>query len=1089
MCYEIFRFELKHRLKRPETYLFFVFLLAFSVFGVDFIFQGVELGMVKKNAPMVIGKTMGAITGIFMILASMIMGMPMIRDDQNQIASLIYATPVKKSDLLIGRFLGSFLILAIIFGSIPLGMMIGENMPWHIAEEMLPFRFASYMTSFTSVVLPTLFFGASLFFITGALSRKLLIVYTQGIIFFVVFLLTKSITNEYLQAIFDPFTLTTITQFSKDLTPDEKNTLLLSFSGILLANRIFWTVFGILILIMGYYKFNFTTSLKFKKSIRPSIKFDNISESINKDIPKAIPEYGWSSKLKQFYTLSIFYSKSLLKETSFWAIVICGVIIIFVNSISLGTVYGVDSFPTTYFIVEELQELSLYFFIIILLFYSGELFWKEHSVGLSLMSDATPISSLVRLSAKMTGLISIYVVLMLSLILSGIAYQVIDGYYHFDLSIYFSGFFIEILPFLVIYTFVAFFIQSLVHNKFLGILITLIFMICMILLEPLGFFHVLFNYGGGGLKAYSEMNGYGHFMAPYLWTKLYWMLFGILLLIIASLISKRGADVKISQRLKQIKSGLTRKTKIVSSIVLMLFVLVGTHVYNQNHILNKVWTDEKEQNYRANYEKKLKQFEYLHQPSIVNSKLHLDLYPDERSYELKGEYFLKNEGEASIEEIHVQKIIESDISLHDLHFSEPVTLDSQYQEFYYFIYQLSTPLMPGDSLTMKFTQTCKPKGYNTRGNVGSVIQNGTFIRNNEFPTLGYNKKYELREQSEREWYALGPRTIKADLDDINELKISRSGSDSKGVTTNIIIGTEHDQTAVTSGNLVRKWVNGNRNYFEYHSSEPIIDFYSILSGRFDLLKDVWVNKSSSKQDPVDLEIYYHKRHSYNLDRMMDAMKASLDYYSTNYSPYQYDQLRIVEFPRYDDFAQSFPNTIPFSESLGFMLDIDDLTDIDMTFFVTAHEVAHQWWGLQVETANVKGRDFVLETMSQYSALMVFKNKFSKEKLDQLIALQQELYEKGKNKSKAEEVPLYLVENEQHIYYNKGAVAMFHLQELIGEKKVNQALQSFIKDWNFQNGKVKVHTEKYATSEDLISYILDFTSADKKEEVLNLLTKV
>ena len=115
MWYEIFKFELKYRLNRPETYLFFVFLFAFSVFGVDFVFQGAELGLIKLNAPFVIGKTMGAITGIFMILASMIMGMPMIRDDQYQITHLFYTSPIKKSDLLLGRFLGSFLILLIIF--------------------------------------------------------------------------------------------------------------------------------------------------------------------------------------------------------------------------------------------------------------------------------------------------------------------------------------------------------------------------------------------------------------------------------------------------------------------------------------------------------------------------------------------------------------------------------------------------------------------------------------------------------------------------------------------------------------------------------------------------------------------------------------------------------------------------------------------------------------------------------------------------------------------------------------------------------------------------------------------------------------
>ena len=82
MWYEIFKFEIKYRLKRPETYVFLGFLLLFSAVGVDFIFQGVELGLMKKNAPPVIAKTMGVITGIFMIMVSMIMGVPVLRDYQ-----------------------------------------------------------------------------------------------------------------------------------------------------------------------------------------------------------------------------------------------------------------------------------------------------------------------------------------------------------------------------------------------------------------------------------------------------------------------------------------------------------------------------------------------------------------------------------------------------------------------------------------------------------------------------------------------------------------------------------------------------------------------------------------------------------------------------------------------------------------------------------------------------------------------------------------------------------------------------------------------------------------------------------------------
>ena len=63
--------------------------------------------------------------------------------------------------------------------------------------------------------------------------------------------------------------------------------------------------------------------------------------------------------------------------------------------------------------------------------------------------------------------------------------------------------------------------------------------------------------------------------------------------------------------------------------------------------------------------------------------------------------------------------------------------------------------------------------------------------------------------------------------------------------------------------------------------------------------------------------------------MVRAVKRSLDYYTAHFGPYQYRQLRIVEFPRYQEFAQAFPNTVPYSEGLGFIARVrEGASDID-----------------------------------------------------------------------------------------------------------------------------------------------------------------
>jgi len=1096
---EVFKFELKYRLRRPETYLFFFCLLAFSTIGVDFVMQGIELGGIKKNAPLVIAKTMGAITGIFMILASMIMGMPILRDDHYDITELFHTTPVNKFDFLSGRFLGSLLILILVFCGVPLGMMLGELMPWHIASEMLAFNMSSYLNAFVVILLPTLFFGAAVFFVTGMLSRKLLVVYTQGIFVFVVFVLTKSISNLSLQSLLDPFSLTTLTQFSEAWSIVEKNTTQISFQGVMLWNKLFWVLLGVLALIFGYNRFSFTRNgkkvkqsiikkLSFKRSDKneSSRKIESTAKHITLDIslPDVGIQDGIKSTLKQFFSLSMFYFKSLLKETSFWAIVIAAIIIIIINSVNLGTVFGVDSLPLTHLIIAELQELSGYFFVIILLFYSGELYWKERSHKLGLMVDVTSISSFIQLASKVAGLICLYMILMLCLIVSGMIFQMSQGYYHFDIPIYFSGFFIEILPFLTLYTIAAFFFQALVNNKFLGVLVSLVFFIVTMLLEALGFNHVLINYGGGALQAYSEMNAYGYFLTPYVWIKFYWFVFGSLAILFASLFAQRGVDSGWKERILSVKPNVTPRSKIAGAILLLVLVSLGSFLYFQIHILNEVASVSEQQKFRVNYEKTLKQFEHLPQLNIVEANLNLEMYPSQRSYDLEGEYILKNETSSLIQQVHIQKMIESDIKLDTVYFSVPTRHDAQYGTFEYQIYHLAKAIEPGDSIVMNYKQSFKPQGYSIGSSISSVVRNGSTISNKEFPRIGYDPRYELNDERDRAYHKLNVKSNKAEINDQMELQNARSGSDSQGVRTRILLGTEGHQTAVTTGTLINSWNEGGRNYYHYENAEAIINLFHCWSAEFHVLKDHWVERRSNRE--VDLEIYYHPRHARNLDNIKSGMKAALEYNSYHFSPYQYDQLRIVEVPNYHDYAQSLPNTIQYAESMGFTLDVDKEKGLDMVFFITAHEVAHQWWGMQVEAANVKGKNFILETLAQYSALMVFKEKFSDTKYQQLLILQDDLFQKGLSRSGQEEPALYMVEDQEFIYYNKGALVMAEIEELIGEEALNENLNDFIKDWNSKNGLKRKALKRYASSIDLIDAMTKNATTDQVLTIEGLL---
>jgi len=240
-----------------------------------------------------------------------------------------------------------------------------------------------------------------------------------------------------------------------------------------------------------------------------------------------------------------------------------------------------------------------------------------------------------------------------------------------------------------------------------------------------------------------------------------------------------------------------------------------------------------------------------------------------------------------------------------------------------------------------------------------------------------------------------------------------------------------------------------------------------------VLKDNW-------QD-VAIEIYY--RHDYNIDTMVRSTKKSLEYFTKNFSPYQYRQFRIMEFPRFQGrFAQSFPNTIPFSESIGFTADLTDPKKIDYVFYVTAHELAHQWWAHQVLGADVQGSSMIVETLSQYSALMVMEKEYGKEQMKRFLEFELDNYLRGRGGEIIGEQPLYLVENQPYIHYRKGSVVMYALQDYIGEEKVNEALAEFIGNYAFKGAP-------YPTSKDLIKLLREKAQPEHQSMITDLFEKI
>jgi hypothetical protein len=347
-----------------------------------------------------------------------------------------------------------------------------------------------------------------------------------------------------------------------------------------------------------------------------------------------------------------------------------------------------------------------------------------------------------------------------------------------------------------------------------------------------------------------------------------------------------------------------------------------------------------------------------------------------------------------------------------------------------------------------------PKGFTNAPEGQFLAHNGTFFNSTVLPRFGYQPGNQLTDRNTRRKLGLKedvPRMPR--LGDEAARANTYISNDSDWIHFDTTITTADDQIAMAPGYLQSETRADGKRTFHYAMDKPMLDFFSWISGRYAVKKDRWHD--------IALEVYYNPAHAWNVGDMLQSAKDALAYYEANFSPYQFRQLRILEFPNYASFAQSFANTIPFSESVGFIADLRDPSKIDYAYYVTAHEVAHQWWAHQVIGANMQGSTLLSESLAQYSALMVMKHKYGADQMRRFLKYELDNYLASRAGEPVREEPLGKVEkNQTYIHYQKASLVFYALQDYVGESTVNAVLRQFLHDKAFQ-------APPYTTSQEFI----------------------
>ena len=1064
----IYKQELKYWFGRPAFYIYlaiFIFLAFFfsaSSAGIwDFITVTTGSSRIVNSPIGVNGLFNGLTTFIFFLFPSII-GVSVYRDYKSEMHTILYSYPFTKANYLFAKFLSGITVVSIIVLGIGLGMIIGFRFPGTNPDIIGPLSLLTYVKTYLLFILPNVVFFGAIVFAIVTFTRNI----AAGFITVIILMFAQAVVisnlmeadYKMLAAILDPFGSASISYYTEYWTMSEQNSMQIPVESMIIYNRMLWSLIAAIIFGLVYKIFSFSQnaiSFSFRKVKGERIIKRNYSGITKINLPKVTHDYSLAQNLKATWRLSNIDFKYIIKSWPFISIVLVGVLLIVVGLFTAGSIFGTQTLPVTWQMLNGGGVFVLSINICTFL-YAGLLVQRAQIARVNHLVDATAIPNWSLLFSKLIALLKMQLVLVSVIMISGIIFQIYKGYYDFEIGHYIYE--LYVLDFLnyIVWALLALFIQTLIRNPYLGLFTLLIIAVGMPLLSFIGIEQAIFKYNEGPGFSYSDMNGYGFSLGPYLWYKIYWLLGGITLIIVALSFWVRGIPFSFAERFAIAKNRFTGKISTTFIIFLVAFLGLGFTIFKENNIDKESFTGKEIEKRKVEWEKKYKKYEDYKQPRIIAVKTNVDIYPKERTFKASAVMQMVNKTNQAIDSVFLNHNAAK--STFEFTRSNQLVLEDTIHNFD--IYHFDSPILPGDTLALKVTVE---SDKNTMFSQNSPIrENGTFINNSMFPNLGYSAAGELTDNQTRKKYDLPKNNLRPHPSDSKALGNTYISKDSDWIDFEATVSTSEDQIAIAPGYLQKEWVEDGRKYFHYKMDSKILNFYAFNSARYEVEKEMYKG--------ISLEIYYHKGHEFNLDRMMKGMKASLDYNSENFSPYQHKQVRIIEFPKTGGtFAQSFPNTIPFSESIGFIADVDDESDdgVDYPYAVTVHEVAHQWWAHQVIGADVLGATMLSESMSEYVALKVLEEELGKFKMRTFLKEALDGYLQQRTFESKREKPLMFNDGQGYIRYQKGSLVFYALSDYIGDEKLNGALKRYIE-------KVKFQEPPYTTSIEMVDYIREVT---------------
>jgi len=1021
----LLKFELGFYFKRPGIYiaLLLLFTIGFLIGFQQLSFNGSNY--IHKNAPYSIANMVGFLSLAGVLIPTLIAALTLFREAEASFSLILYATPLTKMQYLYSRFTNVFCMslacLIFIIGGYAIGQL---TTPDQIGYG--PFHLWSYLQPVLLLLVPNVFFCCSLICSIAWLSKNKLMVYLSGLFLYIVYMVLLVYSGSPLMAgalpqspevigfaaRIDPFGLSAFYQQTNTWNLQQKNLQFISFTGNLLVNRAIYITLGFLLLLWAWKIFRFMLPGK---------------QSKTKGVPLTVETVGQAYQSADTTVTGIRYQfqviQSLIRLDINFAIksipfVLVSVAIIFFMAMEFyGTIDQGIRLPEHYATTAVMANRIIYnlpgLLVIVILFYGHELYWRSADSAFMLLERCTPATLELRFAAKWISLVLLVFILLTIVIATGIVFQFCYEYIKIDWLVYVDLYWLIGGP-LLICAGITLLLQVLINQKWIGLLTScvVLFLLATAIGKSIGITHPLVRFAAAYTAKYSEMNGWGPYFSAFSWK----MLYGICTTLLATAL------------IVHFKEGKRKKLPLIVAFLLILCLASG--IYIQQH-LPRLGEDEKLKISEV-YEKQYRQYYNDPQPTVSKIKADVELFPDKNAYHVNALYKLINQTGKPIKRLLVN--FDDDLTVEKAFFFSNKGKVKFKQKVGFL--DLKTPLLPGDTAIFSFSFSYHWDGFTGHRSFNAIVKNGTFIRiSNYFPRFGYQPDLEIIDLAERRSRKLGNPTPLVKL-------AAQRTKENDFIGIDMTVGTDAGQTVIGVGELTGKWKLKDRSYFRYQTKSPIPFRFGLSSANYQLKR--------VKHTGVDIEVYFTKDHEENVQHLIQNAARTLDYCQSNFSAYPYRTIRFAEVSQFTEgFAgTAYPATIFMTEQMIFHVNQKGDKKQDVINELAGHELSHQWWGAgQFVPDEREGAKLLTETIAMYVEMMLVKHSIGDDRVLENVAMHKGIYLNEKGFSV--EVPLYKVKPEDiHLYYDKGYVVMYELTQLIGEKKVNQALRALLRNHTY-----------------------------------------